>query len=70
MDQPQCGGKCFNMLWLLHKAQHETHQSASNRQFQVSQTDRIFSADCITFAFAITKEKTNNFLKHKSVCMP
>lgn len=58
------------MLWLLHKAQLETHQSASNRQFQVSQTDGIFSADCIRFAFAIMKAKTNNFLEHKLVCIP
>lgn len=70
MDQPQCGCKCFCMLKLLHKAEHETYQSASNRQFQVSQTNGIFSADCIRSAFAITKEKSNNFLEHKSVCMP
>lgn len=63
MDQPQCACKCFCMLWLLQKAQHETHQSASDRQFQVSQTNGIFSADCIRFAFAITKEKNQQFLR-------
>lgn len=69
MGQPQ-RGVFQHALALMQSTVSESHQLDSNRQFQVSQTDRTFSTDCIRFAFAVMKEKTSNFLEHKSVRMP